>query len=86
MSVGFIGAGQLAFALAKGFTAAGRCCGQEGAKRERVGQLLFPRLGGEGGVCINVPHLSTVGNGSLGRFGVRQGLLSYPGWCDFCSS
>lgn len=29
MSVGFIGAGQLAFALAKGFTAAGRLYGQE---------------------------------------------------------
>jgi len=29
MSVGFIGAGQLAFALAKGFTAAGRLYSQE---------------------------------------------------------
>lgn len=30
MSVGFIGAGQLAFALAKGFTAAGRLLSREG--------------------------------------------------------
>lgn len=42
MSVGFIGAGQLAFALAKGFTAAGR-----GAQRQRVG---FPLCGVEGEV------------------------------------
>lgn len=32
MSVGFIGAGQLAFALAKGFTAAGRPRGRKGAE------------------------------------------------------
>lgn len=36
MSVGFIGAGQLAFALAKGFTAAGRPCGQGGPMGEGV--------------------------------------------------
>lgn len=51
MSVGFIGAGQLAFALAKGFTAAGRPPGQERAQCQRVGHYPSAVWGMKVGVC-----------------------------------
>lgn len=85
MSVGFIGAGQLAFALARGFTAAGRSCSQEGAEWERVCPLPFHRLGCEGGGLDNMPCLSPVGNRSPRMFGVHRGLKSHPGQWLFCS-
>lgn len=43
MSVGFIGAGQLAFALAKGFTAAGRPRSPEAVEWAGVGH--YPSTG-----------------------------------------
>lgn len=50
MSVGFIGAGQLALALAKGFTAAGRPCSLEGVEwAEGWAVTLLPAGGGAGG-------------------------------------